>query len=80
MYKANFLDRPACVILNKSDLDRKIDEKREILQNFTKYKCFSVSAKHGVGLGPVILHCRQLLQEIQAKEKLPPAAAEKKSL
>lgn len=65
MYKQDFLERPACVVLNKCDIDAKAEEKLEIMKKFTDYKCFCISAKHGYGLGELIMYCRKVILELR---------------
>lgn len=62
-YKADFLDRPYLVVANKSDIEpdseRRINELKEAIGD--PEKCYEISAKHGTGVGEVLIGLRKIL-------------------
>ena len=68
-YKKEFLNRPSLVAVNKCDLEPKAEERFAKFQKECEFPSFLISAKHGFGLGEMIVEMRKMIENQKIEEK-----------
>ncbi|KAL4495012.1 hypothetical protein ABPG72_015712 [Tetrahymena utriculariae] len=63
-YRSDFLDKPYILVANKTDIEPDSQRRVKELEQRVGKKVFEISAKHGLGIGEVILELRRILQEM----------------
>ena len=64
-YKKEFLNRPSIVAVNKCDIEKNAEERFKNFQKECGFPSFMISAKHGFGLGDMIIELRKMVEANQ---------------
>jgi len=58
------MEKPYIIVANKCDIQKDSESRVRELEEKTGKKVFEISAKHGVGIGSVIVELRRILTEL----------------
>lgn len=58
------MDRPYIIVANKCDIEPESERRVKELSEKTGKKCFEISAKHGTGIGDVVVELRKNLFDL----------------
>lgn len=62
-YKKNFQGKPSIVVVNKCDLEADAEKRFVNLKEKCDKPCFLISAKHGFGIGEMLVKLRSLVEQ-----------------